>query len=113
MLESAPISDQSIASTGHVSPNFFELFTHDAGAAHEQGASDDVLPPFFMSAAEIHAVNPLIPPVDYEHSSTVEDSTSWWAEIETGGQQGQSMVNEMAWPSAFQRVLDSMGVDLE
>jgi len=108
MLESAPIPERSNGPSRHASPNFFELFTHDGGANHEQEGYDHGLPPFFMPAPEFQAADAFIPPFNHGGSSIDQESTSWWTE-----QHNEAIVHDSTWPSAFQRVLDSMAVNLE
>jgi hypothetical protein len=113
MLESAPISGRSLGSSGHASPNFFELFTHDGGGDHEQQGHYHGLPPFFMPAPELQAADMFVPPFNRGSSSIGEEATSWWTEGDMGEQHHEAIDHDSAWPSAFQRVLDSMAVDLE
>jgi hypothetical protein len=111
MSESEPNLEQSLSSTGHVSQNFFELFTHDGGVTYEQETGDDLLPPFFMSAPEFQAADPFFSLPVYDGASTSERDPSWWTGDEALAQQIQTSESDIAWPSAFQRVLDSMAVD--
>jgi hypothetical protein len=113
MLESAPIPERSLRSSGHASPNFFELFTHDGGANHEQQMENHGLPPFFMPAPELQAAEQIIAPPNHDGSIIDQEATSWWTEGDVGEQPNEDMVHDWAWPSAFQRVLDSMAVNLE
>ena len=113
MLESAPIPERSNGLSRHVSPNFFELFTHDGGANHEEEGHYHGLPPFFMPAPDIQASTDTFIPPFHGGSSIGEEATPWWTEGTTGAQPNEAIVHDMAWPSAFQRVLDSMAVDVE
>lgn len=113
MEESKPIPERSLTSAGHVSPNFFELFTHDNGAVREPDRGDSVFPPFFMSAPQFQTINPFEPSFDYDDSGALEGISSWWASDEAATQHSQAVTNDIVWPSAFQRVLDSMAVDLD
>jgi hypothetical protein len=47
----------------------------------------------------------------YDGASTSERDPSWWTGDEALAQQIQTSESDTAWPSAFQRVLDSMAVD--
>jgi hypothetical protein len=113
MEESAPIPERSLTSAGHISPNFFELFTHDSGAVREQETGDSIFPPFFMSAPEFQTADPFIPTFQDDGSGATEGITPWWTGDEADIQHSQGMANDIVWPSAFQRMLDSMAVDRE
>ena len=113
MSQSDSTHDQSLSSVVPVSQNFFELFTHDSGATYRQEESTHVLPPFFMSAPEFNAADSIILPSNYNGTSSIEGNTTWWTEDEPVLHGNQTMENDVAWPYAFQRVLDSMAVEFE
>ena len=113
MLESAPIPEHSLGTSEHASPNFFELFTHEGGANNEQERQYHGLPPFFMPAPDFQAADWFIPPFNHGDSSADQESTPWWTEGNESEQHNEAIVHDLTWPTAFQRVLDSMAVDLE
>lgn len=76
---------------------------HDGGEASAQQPSDVAFPPFFMDAFD--------PLHSYDGTDTSGDTTSWWPRADSGQESSQTIMGDIAWPSAFQRVLDSMAMD--